>query len=111
MMLDERSDQPSPTLRAVARRTGNMALVQTSFVLIACAMVGALSGQGAAPYLGASIAVFEFSGSVVLGRALSSEWNARRDMAGKLYALALVHYSTSYVAFLAFLVFEAVTES
>jgi hypothetical protein len=55
--------------------------------------------------------VFEFSGSLVLGRALSSEWNARRDMAGKLYALALVHYSTSYVAFLAFLAFETVAES
>jgi hypothetical protein len=90
---------------------GNMALAQTSFVLIACAMLGELSGQGVASYLGASILVFGFSGSVVLGRALSSELKARRDMALKLYALALVHYSTFYATFLAFLAFEVAADS
>jgi hypothetical protein len=88
-----------------------MALAQTSFVLVACAMLGELSGQGVVSYLGASILAFGFSGSVVLGRAIRSEWDAKHDTAGKLYALALVHYSTFYSAFLAFVAFEAAAVS
>ena len=76
-------------------------LARASLVLVACMIIGTLSGQGVEPYLGSAVLVFSAVAALTLGRGLRAERSLARDQAGNLYALVLVNYFVAYASFLA----------
>lgn len=90
-----------PTIGAVLYGIALMGLARASLVLVACMMIGTLSGQGVEPYLRSAVVAFSAVGALTLGRGLSAERSSARDQAGNLYALVLVNYFVAYASFFA----------
>lgn len=90
----------SPMFANVLYQVALTALAQASFVLVACVLMGALSGRGVGAYLPVAGFGFSLVGGFVLSRGLTAERNSAPAHAGNLYAVALVNYAVSYASFL-----------
>src|SRR5215207_3237711 len=90
-----------PTVGAVLCGITLTGLARASLVLVACMMIGTLSGQGVEPYLRSAVLAFSAVGALTLARGLRAERSSARDQAGNLYALVLVNFFVAYASFFA----------
>ncbi|WP_046866996.1 hypothetical protein [Microvirga massiliensis] len=91
---------PSPSFGMVLYRIVVAALLLSALVLVACILVGKLSGAGVESYLQASGLCFSLVGALALGHGLGAETRSAHDKATTCYVMALMNYSIAYNVFL-----------